>query len=131
MDPAVRQADYERAFTTLKSGKYTDAIAELQTFVAKYPTGEFSDSAQYWLGDAHFVNRDYAAAREAFRKMTTDFPQSAKVPDAQLKLAFIEYENQQYGKARTMLNDLIKRYPNTSAAQMAQKRLDRMRQESH
>lgn len=130
-DPKIRQRDYERAFETLKAGKYTDAIADFQTFVAKYPSGEFSDSAHYWLGEAHYVNRDYVAARESFRKMLADFPQSGKVPDAELKLAYIEYEKEQYDKARTMLNNLIKRYPDSSAAKMAEKRLDRMKQESH
>ena len=131
LDPMIRQRDYERAFETLKAGKYTDAIAEFQTFVAKYPEGDFSDNAHYWLGEAHYVNRDYAAAREAFRKMTADFPQSGKVPDAQLKLAFIEYENAQYAKAKSLLTTLIKRYPDTSAAKMAEKRLERMKQEDH
>ena len=130
-DPKIRQQDYERAFEKLKAGRYTDAIAEFQTFVAKYPTGEYSDNAQYWLGEAHYVNRDFVAARESFRKMTTEFPQSSKVADAELKLAFIEYENQQYGKAKGMLNELIRKHPNSSAAQMAQKRLDRMKQENH
>jgi len=129
-DPRVRQGDYERAFETLKAGRYTDAIAEFQTFVAKYPTGDFSDNAHYWLGEAHYVNRDYAAAREAFKRMVADFPQSAKVPDAQLKLAFIEYENAQYAKARSILNDVIKRYPDSSAARMAEKRLERMKLEN-
>lgn len=130
-DPKIRQRDYERAFETLKAGKYTDAIADFQTFVAKYPSGEFSDSAQYWLGEAHYVNRDYVAARESFRKMLADFPQSGKVPDAELKLAYIEYEKEQYDKAKAMLNNLIKRYPESSAAKMAEKRLDRMTQERH
>jgi len=128
-DPKIRQRDYEQAFETLKAGKYTDAIADFQTFVAKYPTGEFSDSAQYWLGEAHYVNRDYVAARESFRKMLSDYPQSSKVADAELKLAYIEYENEQYAKAKSMLNDLVKRHPDSSAAKMAEKRLERMKQE--
>lgn len=130
-DPMARQRDYERAFETLKAGKYTDAIAEFQTFVAKYPAGEFSDNAHYWLGEAHYVNRDFAAARESFRALVKDFPQSGKVADAQLKLAFIEYENQQYAKARSLLNEVVKQYPDTSVAKMAEKRLERMKQENH
>jgi TolA-binding protein len=63
--------------------------------------------------------------------MLADFPQSGKVPDAQLKLGFIEYENADYAKARGLLTDLIKRYPESSAAKMAEKRLERMKQENH
>ena len=130
-DPMERQKEYEHAFETLKAAKYTDAAAEFQAFVAKYPKGEFSDSAQYWLGEAHYSNRAFVAAREAFKKMLADFPQSAKVADAKLKLGFIEYENQQYPKARELLNEVLKGYPETAAAKMAEKRLERMKQENH
>ena len=130
-DPMARQKEYDHAFETLKAAKYTDAAAEFQAFVAKYPKGEFSDSAQYWLGEAHYSNRAFVAAREAFKKMLADFPQSAKVADAKLKLAFIEYENQQYPKAREILNEVLKSYPETAAAKRAEKRLERMKQENH
>ena len=130
-DPLLRQKEYDHAFETLKAAKYTDAAAEFQTFIAKYPKGEFSDSAQYWLGEAHYSNRAFVAAREAFKKMLVDFPQSAKVADAKLKLGFIEYENQQYPKAREILNEVLKNYPDTAAAKMAEKRLERMKQENH
>ena len=63
--------------------------------------------------------------------MLADFPQSAKVADAKLKLGFIEYENQQYPKAREILNEVLKGYPETAAAKMAEKRLERMKQENH
>jgi TolA-binding protein len=69
------------------------------------------------------------AARESFRKMLSEYPQSSKVPDAELKLAYIEYENEQFAKAKGMLHDLVKRHPDSSAARMAEKRLERMKQE--
>lgn len=129
-DPFARQKEYEHAFETLKAAKYTEAISEFQAFVAKYPTGDYSDSAHYWLGEALYVNRAFVPAREAFRKMIADFPQSAKVPDAKLKLAYIEYENQQYPRARELLSEIAKSYPNSATAKMAEKRLERMRQEN-
>ena len=131
VDPKVRQKAYEHAFERLKAGKYAEAVAEFQAFVTQYPKGDFSDNAQYWLGEAHYVNRAFAAAREAFKKMINDFPQSAKLADAKLKLGFIEYENQQFAKARELLGEVAKQYPDTSAAKMAEKRLERMQQEKH
>lgn len=129
-DPFARQKEYEHAFETLKAAKYTEAISEFQAFVAQYPTGDYSDSAHYWLGEALYVNRAFVPAREAFRKMIADFPQSTKIPDAKLKLAYIEYENQQYPKAKELLGEIVKSYPNSATAKMAEKRLERMRQEN-
>lgn len=131
IDPLVRKASYEKAFNSLKEGKYNDAIRDLKAFISNYPIGEFTDSAYYWLGEAHYVNRDYPTSRDTFRKLIQNFPQSTKVADAALKLGFIEYENGQYENAKVLLNDLIKRYPETSAAKLAEKRLERMRQEKY
>ncbi|CAL1241856.1 tol-pal system protein YbgF [Candidatus Methylocalor cossyra] len=125
----MRQAAYEKAFKTLKEGRYAEAIRDFKNFIAAYPSGENTDNAYYWLAEAYNVNRDFPAARDTFRKLVKDFPHSPKVPDAYLKLGFIEYETGQYAAARDLLNDVIKRYPNTSAAKLAEKRLERMRQE--
>jgi len=130
-DTAGRQAAYQKAFNTLKDGKYSDAIKEFKGFLAAYPSGEYVDNATYWLAEAYYVNRDFSAARDAFRKVVREFPQSAKVSDALLKTGFIEYETGQWSKAREILNDVVKRYPDTSAAKLAEKRLAKMKQEGH
>jgi tol-pal system protein YbgF len=131
VDPAVRQAAYQKAFNTLKEGRYSEAIRDFKNYVSAYPKGESIDSAYYWLAEAYYVNRDFNSARDSFRKVMQDFPQSAKVPDAHLKLGFIEYENGQYAAARDLLDGVVKNYPDSSAAKMAAKRLERMRQEKH
>jgi TolA-binding protein len=42
----------------------------------------------------------------------------------------LEYENQQYPRARELLSEIAKNYPNSATAKMAEKRLERMRQEN-
>jgi len=128
-DSGNRQAVYQKAFNTLKEGKYPEAIKEFKSFVAAYPTGEYADNAYYWLAEAYYVNRDFNASRDTFRKVIKDFPQSTKVPDALLKLGFIEYDTGQKANAKELLTEVVKRYPDSSAAKMAEKRLDKMRQE--
>jgi len=130
-DASGRQAAYQKAFNLLKDSKYTDAIKELKAFVATYPSGEFTDNAYYWLGEAQYVNHELPVARDTFRDMIKKFPQSSKVADALLKIAYIEYDSAQYANARNLLNDVITRYPTSSAARMAEKRLEKMRSEKH
>ncbi len=125
----ARQAAYQKGFNLMKDGKYTEAAKELKNFLAVYPRGELSDNAAYWLAEAYYVNRDLAAARESFHKVVKDFPQAVKVADAQLKLGYIDYESGQWAAARDSLGEVIKRYPDSSAAKLAQKRLDKMKQE--
>ncbi len=130
-DSAARQAAYQKGFNVLKEGKYAEAIKEFKGFLAAYPKGEYADNAAYWLAEAHYVNRDLAAARESFRKVVKEFPQAPKIADAQLKLGYIDYDTGQWASARETLGEVIKRYPDSSAAKLAQKRLDKMQQEGH
>ncbi|MGX2041100.1 tol-pal system protein YbgF [Methylocaldum sp. MU1018] len=129
-DSGNRQAAYQKAFGILKEGKYPEAIKEFKSFVAAYPTGEYADNAHYWLAEAYYVSRDFNASRDTFRKVIKDFPQSSKVPDALLKLGFIEYDTGQKANAKELLTEVVKRYPDSSAAKMAEKRLDKLRQEA-
>jgi len=130
-EAAARQAAYQKGFNALKEGQYPQAIKEFKSFLAAYPQGEYSDNAAYWLAEAHYVNRDLAAARESFRKVVKEYPQALKVSDAHLKLGYIDYDTGQWINARDTFNEVIKRYPDSSAAKLAQKRLDKMTQEGH
>lgn len=129
--PPPRELAYQKAFGLLKDGRYADAIKDFKGFMGAYPSGEFSDNAQYWLAEAYYVTKDYGAARMAFDQVIKGFPQSAKVADAMMKIGFIDYDRGEYGEARNALSDVVKRYPNSSAARLAEKRLDRMQQEGH
>ena len=83
-------------------------------------------SAQYWLGEAYYVSRDYDNAVVAFRAVGDRWPNSRKAPDALLKLGFTQYEQKKYSDARTTLTQVTQRYPNTDAARLAQDRIKRL-----
>lgn len=127
--PPSREVAYQKAFATLKEGKYGEAIKEFKSFMGAYPNGEFSDNAQYWLAEAYYVTKDYGSSRIAFDQVIKAFPQSGKVADAMLKIGFIDYDRGEYTDARAELADVVKRYPGTSAAKLAEKRLDKMQHE--
>ncbi len=125
------QAAYQAAFDVLKEGRYKMAKAEFKHFLKKYPDSSFAGNAQYWLGEANYVTRNFDQGIIEFELVLSRYPSSTKVPDAMLKLGYTYYEKKQYSKARIMLSELGKRYPNATAARLAGKRLDRMRKEGH
>jgi tol-pal system protein YbgF len=122
---------YQAAFDTLKEGRYKEAKVELQAFLVKYPNGSFSGNAQYWLGEAHYVTRNFDQGIVEFEKVLNSFPGSNKVPDAMLKLGYTYYELKQYPQSKTVLQDLRTRFPDETASRLATKRLDRIRKEGH
>jgi len=122
------RAAYERAFNLLKEGRYDLAVAAFKTFVQTYPQGPFVDNAQYWLGEANYVQRNFAVALGEFDKVVKNHPNSPKRADALLKMGYTFQELGQNDNARMSLNKVIKNYPNTTAARLAQKRLQELKQ---
>ncbi|MDH3631096.1 MAG: tol-pal system protein YbgF [Gammaproteobacteria bacterium] len=133
--PSVTQSAekeaYQAAFDTLKEGRYKQAKTELKTFLDKYPNSSFSGNAQYWLGEAHYVTRNFDQGVVEFEKVLKTYPTSNKVPDAMLKLGYTFYERKQFDQAKAILQDLRERFPKTTASRLATKRLDRIRKEGH
>ena len=125
------QSQYRQAFELLKSGQYEPAIQAFQTFLQNYPDSGLAANAQYWLGEANYGARHYEQAVREFEKVRTAFAESAKVPDASLKLAYSYYELKQWDGARSVLKEIISRYPETSVARLAGDRLNRMQREGH
>jgi tol-pal system protein YbgF len=125
------KAAYQAAFDTLKEGRYKKAKTELKSFLAKYPNGSFSGNAQYWLGEAHYVTRNFEQGIVEFEKVLKVYPGSNKVPDAMLKLGYTFYELKQFAQSKATLQLLRERFPKATAARLAAKRLDRIRKEGH
>jgi TolA-binding protein len=53
------------------------------------------------------------------------------VPDAQLKMGYIHYEQGNWVAAREQLQSLVQRFPDSTAARLANERLQRMSREGH
>lgn len=114
---------YQQAYEALRSGQNAMAVKLFESFLIDFPNGQFADNAQYWLAEAYKVNREIDKSRSAFIKVITQYPQSAKVPDALLKLGYIEFELQNIPKSREYLTQVVNAFPGTPAANLAAKKL--------
>lgn len=129
--PAGEREAYRDAFNLLKDGQYAQAIEAFRGFLARYPQSGYAANAQYWLGEANYVSKDYQAAVGEFRKVLEQYPDSSKVPDARLKLGFTYYELGEWAKARETLNEVKAKHAGSSVARLADERLARMQREGH
>jgi tol-pal system protein YbgF len=120
------QQAYVQAFEALKNQNYPGAITGFKQYLATYPTSELADNAQYWLGEAYYVSRDYDNAALAFRAVGERWPNSRKASDALVKLGFTQFEQKKYAEARTTLTQVTQKYPSTDAARLAQDRIKRL-----
>ena len=117
---------YGRAFDALKAANYPSAIAGMREFLAAHPDHELADNAQYWLGEAYYVTRDYANAATAFGRVVQRWPESSKAPDSLVKKGYAQFEQRQFTAARQTLGEVGTRYPGTEAARLATERLKRI-----
>jgi tol-pal system protein YbgF len=123
---AGEQASYDAAFNALKGSDYPKAIQNFKSFLASFPSSPLASNAQYWLGEAYYVTRDYDSAITAFRKVTTDWPESRKAPDALVKVGFTQSAQGKNAEARATLEEVTRRFPGTEAATLAADRLKRL-----
>jgi tol-pal system protein YbgF len=128
---AEEKAAYDRAFQALKELRYADAAEKFQSFLERFPNSEYSDNAQYWLGESYYVTRNYDIALTAFQELMDRYPDSPKVPDALLKMGYTHYELKQWDSARAALTQVQESYPGTTLARLAESRLRGMRMEGH
>lgn len=131
--PAVNTADedaaYRDAFNLLKEGRYQTAISRFTDFLGKYPSSGYADNAQYWLGEANYVLRNYTQAITEFNQVVTGYPQSNKRADALLKVGYCYYELKDFANAKLALEKVVRDFPKTTASRLADNRLQRMQLE--
>ncbi|MDD4090952.1 MAG: tol-pal system protein YbgF [Smithellaceae bacterium] len=122
-----KAAVYAAAYQTFKNGHYTKAREAFQDFLTAYPTGEYSDNAQFWIGECYFFEKNYEKAILEYEKVTKKFPSSNKVPYALLKQGICFQNLGDKVSAKLLLQQVIKDYPNTSQARIARSKLQEIK----
>ena len=117
---------YSNAFSLLKDRKYDEAKDAFNDLLRRYPQGEFTDNARYWLGETYYVQRNYPAALAEFDRLVQLNPNSPKASGAMLKIGYIQFDQKAYDQARVSLERVVKSYPNSTEARLAKSRLERI-----
>jgi tol-pal system protein YbgF len=118
-----KESAYALAYETFKEGKYEKARGEFQSFLKQYPDSEYSDNAQFWIGESFYFEKKYEKAILEYEKVVKNYPKGSKVPYALLKqgLSFLNLGDK--ASARLILQQIIKEYPNTNQARIARAKL--------
>jgi tol-pal system protein YbgF len=120
---ATPRALYDAAYQDLTRGNYGLALMGFQEVLAKFPTSELADNAQYWIGESYYAQKDYKQARAEFQKAVDTYPQGDKVPAALLKVGFCQQQLGEKEAARTTFQQLVDRYPMSEEARLATTKL--------
>ncbi|WP_028943076.1 tol-pal system protein YbgF [Pseudomonas vranovensis] len=125
-DPAKEKLYYDAAFDLIKAKDFDKASQAFNAFLRKYPNSQYAGNAQYWLGEVNLAKGDLQAAGQAFAKVSQVYPKHNKVPDSLYKLADVERRLGHTDRVKGILQQVITQYPGTSAAQLAQRDLQKL-----
>ena len=118
-----KESLYAAAYGLFKEGKYEKARESFENFLKQYPDTEFSDNAQFWVGECYYFEKKYEKAIVEYDKVTKNFPEGNKVPYALLKqgISFLKLGDK--ASAKLLLQQVTKDFPNTSQARIARAKL--------
>lgn len=108
------------------AAKYDVAAGEFQDVIHYYPLDEMAGTAQFYLGEIAYRQKNFEDAVKAYNAVLEGFPGNAKAPAAQLRkgLALLQMNKKQAGI--TELRLLIRRHPQTPEAAQARAKLSGM-----
>ena len=121
--PAPREL-YSQAYADFARGSYDLAIQGFQEYLRLYPATDFSDNAQYWIGECLYGKQRFQEAIDAWKVLFRDFTSSDKLPDAHVKSGMAYEKLGRRSQALVEFRFVVDRYPNTQAARIARDRLN-------
>jgi outer membrane protein assembly factor BamD len=126
---------FDEAMAALKDENYVKAAELFDIIVTQDPAGDLADDAQFYLGEAHFLNDEFRLAAFHYRRLLNSFPTSPYYKRAMFRAAEAFFNiSPSYERDQTDTENAIKQfrvfadlYPGDSLATVAQDRIADLR----
>jgi tol-pal system protein YbgF len=113
---------YSQAYADFARGNYDLAIQGFQEYIKNYQT-DFTDNAQYWIGECYYGKQQFQEAVAALDVLLKDYPTSDKLPDGHVKKGLALEKLGRRSDAVREYRVVIDRYPSAPAARIAREKL--------
>ncbi len=114
---------FETAYGFYRAESYREAALAFRDFLRKYPQSAHEANVFYWLGNANFLVREYAASFAAYNSLLDKYPDHPRAPEAMLNMAECQLSLKKQSAAKRTLKKLISQFPGSDASDKAKKRL--------
>lgn len=105
---------YDAAYQLLDQNRKDEAITAFTRHINRFPDGEYTGNAYYWLGLIQSTQGQLTAAQEHFTLLLKKFPDHRKVPDARFALGKVYFQQGKKAEARKIIQEVAE--GNSSAA---------------
>ena len=100
-----------------QSGKYPEAVLLFSSFLEKYADHTLAGSAQFYIGESYFREKEYQLAVQEFQRVLTSYDRSSNVPDTLKEMAAAEDILNKHDDAAKHRQLLMSLFPQSPAAQ--------------
>ncbi len=114
---------YEKARQAYDNGEMDKSRQLFQELIQKFPKSNNADNAQFWIGESYYREKWYERAILEYQTVIEKYPKGNKVPAAMLKQGLALLQIGEKSSARLILKELVDKYPDTSASNIAAKKL--------
>lgn len=119
------KADYERALSLFHQRSYRSALSAFEDLLVRDRNTDYSDNAQYWIGECYYAIGKYQEAILAFEKVFT-FARSNKNDYAQFKIAQCYYMLGNRQRSRQEFQVFLDNYPGSELINRAHQYLAKL-----
>lgn len=105
---------YDAAYQLLDQNRKDEAVLAFTRHINRFPDGEYTGNAYYWLGLIQSTQGQLTAAQEHFQLLLKKFPDHRKVPDARFALGKVYFQQGKRAEARKIIQEVAE--GNSSAA---------------
>jgi tol-pal system protein YbgF len=117
---------FELAKSDYAGNRLPLAIEGFTDFVTRFPQAPNAAEAQFFIGQAHFANKSYKEAIEAYGKVITNYKDSQWVPEAYYQQGLSYVNLNQRAQAQKIFELIIKQFPGSTSAILAKQTLTRL-----
>jgi len=108
-------------------GKHAAARAAFQQVFDADPSGQLADNALFWIGETYFATGDFKNAMRYYARVTNEYADQNKAPDAMFKTGIAFEKIGDLGMARRTFEECIRKYPYSTSAASATAELKRIK----
>jgi tol-pal system protein YbgF len=116
---------FQTALASFRAREHGQAVLELLDFLAKHPKHALAPSAQYWIGEAYYIQRDYRQALVEYQKVVEHPGADGKAADALLRMGLCYQSLREPVRAQQVWQRVVRDYPDSDAASRARAMLRR------
>jgi tol-pal system protein YbgF len=113
-EPAERA--FAAALNTFRAREHGQAVLDFMDFVATYPKHPLASRAQYWIGEAYYIQRDYPQALIEFNRAVEMAPMAPSAADALLRIGMCHASLREPGPAAAAWQRIMREHPRSEAA---------------